>query len=592
MSTLFPELAGYAPEAPDQAAPAVSERPAAPPPARPGTTAGPDSLARFGKALGLEGRLQSMQIGAEGEIELRAEVAPGAVVDFAFIPPDRSGWLEAPGFAVVHTRSAEPHPELDKAVRRFIRRYGQVPLAQLAGLVVPEGGDAFALPWDDAESLFYSYGTGKAWRTFVEHRELYRAVCEAIDGDALSVKHEEHECSFNATVADRGTVGFFNTVAPNTQKERRPADEGLITDLSDLDVIKGGDAKLQEVLEGVADLPSKPNMVVVYNSCVPMVTGDDLEAAAARAQTRIGVPIVVVGNENNPQDVLLQKLSADPRVRGSRRVANRVNLLGFPDMPGRADLVRLLEAIGVEIGCSVFPDVSPEGLVGLGEAALNVAYGWDRYARPVEGLAERFPDIPLLRPPAPFGLDGTRRWLLAIAEPLGLLERACDVWDLEEARVAERWDALRGRARAYRLGVVSDRADWRGLFTASRLMGVPLFDLVAEIGFSGVDILAFTATGPPPPPTLPGHVLHGFASPAELQDALRRAPAVAFYSEIFFDKRLTRLGKNVFSLRDVDCGPAGAVRTAEALLSRCAMPFYRLYGRYLGSAFGLEGGRP
>ena len=63
--------------------------------------------------------------------------------------------------------------------------------------------------------------------------------------------------------------------------------------------------------------------------------------------------------------------------------------------------------------------------------------------------------------------------------------------------------------------------------------------------------------------------------------SLRASRAAAFYSDVFFDDRLTRAGKQIFSLRDVGMGLTGAVETAERLLARCANPFLRRYGAWL-----------
>ena len=155
--------------------------------------------------------------------------------------------------------------------------------------------DQHALAWDNPKSLFYSYASAKAWRTFFEDQELYRGVCERFAGNVVYVSHDELECNFNAVRASSSALSFFNTV--EVRRERASASElrFLSTDLQDLDVIKGGDAKLDQALESVAALERKPSMVLVAATCVPLVTGDDIEASAARARAKLQLPVVYVG---------------------------------------------------------------------------------------------------------------------------------------------------------------------------------------------------------------------------------------------------------------------------------------------------------
>ena len=70
------------------------------------------------------------------------------------------------------------------------------------------------------------------------------------------------------------------------------------------------------------------------------------------------------------------------------------------------------------------------------------------------------------------------------------------------------------------------------------------------------------------------------------QSLLQQSEAAAYYSEYFFDRRLTRSGKAQFSIADFKLGLDGAIETLTRLLRICSLPFYRRYGRYLGESFG------
>jgi nitrogenase molybdenum-cofactor synthesis protein NifE len=69
---------------------------------------------------------------------------------------------------------------------------------------------------------------------------------------------------------------------------------GMTTDLSEQDVIMGrGEKKLFHAI-GQAVVDHAPAAVFVYNTCVPALTGDDLEAVCRAAAERHGLPVVPV----------------------------------------------------------------------------------------------------------------------------------------------------------------------------------------------------------------------------------------------------------------------------------------------------------
>jgi hypothetical protein len=192
-----------------------------------------------------------------------------------------------------------------------------------------------------------------------------------------------------------------------------------------------------------------------------------------------------------------------------------------------------------------------------------------------------------VKPPSPFGIEGTRRWLGEIARSLQVGERFEEVWRERAAPFITAFEILRQRAAGYRLGFIVAEGEQNQRLASQRLMGVPMRELIAEMGFS-TEWLVFrpaeNGTGAAPAPDGDAGVRY-FATPSELERCLRESEAAAFYSEIFFDRRLTRTGHGIFSMSEIEMGVQGAVRSLERLLGRCATPFYRRYARYFGRPF-------
>ena len=128
------------------------------------------------------------------------------------------------------------------------------------------------------------------------------------------------------------------------------------------------------------------------------------------------------------------------------------------------------------------------------------------------------------------------------------------------------------------------------LEAALRDLGVPMVEMLVEMGF-GVEILAYTGGRGLELPRERFERIHvrGYRSLEELDAALAEPGVAAWYSEMNYDRRLSRKGKNSFSMRQFSMGLRGAVDSLEIMLRVSNMSFYRSYGRYLGAAFRERG---
>lgn len=69
---------------------------------------------------------------------------------------------------------------------------------------------------------------------------------------------------------------------------------GFTTDLNEQDVIMGrGERRLFHAVRHIVDR-YHPAAVFIYNTCVPAMEGDDLEAVCQAAQTATGVPVIAI----------------------------------------------------------------------------------------------------------------------------------------------------------------------------------------------------------------------------------------------------------------------------------------------------------
>jgi nitrogenase molybdenum-iron cofactor biosynthesis protein NifE len=146
---------------------------------------------------------------------------------------------------------------------------------------------------------------------------------------------------------------------------------GMTTDLSDMDVIMGrGEKRLFQAIRQAVESHA-PAAVFVYNTCVPALHGDDIDAVAKEATSRFGVPVVPVdcagfyGNKNLGNriagDVVYQHVigtrEPDPAVQRPGLTTHDINLIGEWNVGGEFwNVAPLFDELGLRILCTFSGD--------------------------------------------------------------------------------------------------------------------------------------------------------------------------------------------------------------------------------------------
>src|SRR5262249_22825541 len=151
-------------------------------------------------------------------------------------------------------------------------------------------------------------------------------------------------------------------------------------------------------------------------------------------------------------------------------------------------------------------------------------------------------------PPPPFSLDSTREFCFAVAAACGAGEEMADCWTSRYADLETQWQALAARAAHYRVALVSDHPNWPARLWAR--LGVPLLETLRQMQF-GIEVLVYSASGTAVAQGSDPEVrVRPFTTPAELTSLLRESEAALVYSEIRYDRRVTRTGHASVSLED------------------------------------------
>lgn len=161
---------------------------------------------------------------------------------------------------------------------------------------------------------------------------------------------------------------------------------GMTTDLTEQDIVMGrGEKRLfHSIKQAVEDY--KPAAVFVYNTCVPALVGDDVDAVCKAAEERWGVPVVPVdaagfyGTKNLGNRIAGEAMvkyvigtrDPEPVVNAPHKVYD-VNLIGEYNIAGELWYVLpLLDELGIRVLCTLSGDARFHEVQSMHAADVNM----------------------------------------------------------------------------------------------------------------------------------------------------------------------------------------------------------------------------
>lgn len=502
---------------------------------------------------------------------------------------------------------------LDRVARRLegvrfedlVNAWGTVPIGE--GPLT--GGDSLETDNDGVcpqDGIHETWAHPDRWRLFLAESEIRRGRDSVIQVEVpwIYVEHGDMECRYVGTgdfVRYPWRSPWYRTsdsgqTAPDPSGTNRPEKDsgplGLCTDLEDVDVISGGEVKLAEVLGAIRE-EADPELVMVNCTCVPFMVGDDSADVVEKERARCSFPILYKEQEESHSpydphiDAVTRRLDAVQKKGTVEPDPHAVNLLGFQE--GRAlDELRLqLEEMDVRVNVTAVPRLDPgvmDHYLSAGTQVILDVADWRGLYRDV------FADLPIrtLYLAAPYGPVGTRAWLEGVTSAAGRTDRFQALSRSIEDGLRQEWDLLVRRTPGRGIGFVVDERLARSVLEPALSYGLPLIDLLEEMGF-GIHLAVYSKDLRPLPveEAFLERVAHRgrhdvtyFADREQLGSFLRRSDVDLVYSDYTYDRRITGAGKVPFSTHVFEMGLPGAVRTLERLLTLCEMTFFaenRLY---------------
>jgi hypothetical protein len=505
---------------------------------------------------------------------------------FVFTGPKRgvaaASAAAAPAPAAKSARTAPPPPAASAAPPRE--------LEAAAAEATEQGPAAPYSRW-----MMWTWGVEEQWRQFFANPEIELNSAKPLLRNVAYVVQKELECFFVEARTDDGTANFFNhpwpdhcsMLLPLPFEMRQLGCRQIVSDIKDSEIILGSGRKLESAMSGLAEEPGATELAVFLTSCPAVVIGDDNNSVIERFRLRSGIPTLFPDRDADQHTDLLADLFtlAKKNARpASRPAGRRLNLVGFAKDRALKELTALLAGLDIEVNSCLIPEFDQESIARYANADLQVVRPNNAHESLHADLFAKLP-IPMLAIEPPYGMEGTRRWLGEIAKFFNRQSRFEELWSEKWAAARPEWEALRARAEGRSLGFVCDAQRLVQLRDCRWSSGIPLPSTIREMGF-GLHWLLWCGCGgasshPARDEARARETIRRFHEPVELEELLRRQPIDAIYSDIFFDRRLSRAGKSQFSLPFFEPGVEGAVRTLDRLLGACSISLYKDYAQYL-----------
>lgn len=226
-----------------------------------------------------------------------------------------------------------------------------------------------------------------------------------------------------------------------------PLEPTACTSLDETHVIYGGEGKLLEAARE-AYVKYHPDLIVILSCCCSGIIGDDVESIAREAEKQVGCPVLAIRSEGFGGDFRSGyedafKLIMDLMEPPQKTREKTINILGARWGPTTTEfetdldeIGRLLTKMGITVNAVIAGGCTVGELRRAREVELNASWCYDWGQKLGDLMQERF-GIPYSRTGQPYGLRATEEWLLGVARPLGLEERAMEVIARETSEVEE-----------------------------------------------------------------------------------------------------------------------------------------------------------
>ncbi|WP_321492119.1 nitrogenase iron-molybdenum cofactor biosynthesis protein NifE [uncultured Desulfobacter sp.] len=225
------------------------------------------------------------------------------------------------------------------------------------------------------------------------------------------------------------------------------------TDLSETDIIYGGEKKLKKALLELIDKYS-PKAAFVYCTCIVGIIGDDVDAVCRQVEEETNIPVIAVHSEGFKGtkrdgykaacDALFSLIerNREPQIT----IPDSINILGEFNIGGETWIIKkYYEAMGVKVVSVITGDGRVEEVMQARNAALNVVQCSGSVTHLAKQMEKEY-GIPFIRV-SYFGIEDTSDALYRVAVHFNknteILKKARDLIKKEVQAIVPRLETMK-----------------------------------------------------------------------------------------------------------------------------------------------------
>jgi nitrogenase molybdenum-cofactor synthesis protein NifE len=238
--------------------------------------------------------------------------------------------------------------------------------------------------------------------------------------DALNIVHAPINCLGNS----------YNQRTSKAEKGKNYYMYGFTTAINENDLIFGSEEKLRQGIIYTHDR-YKPKGIFVYNTCVPALTGEDIEGVSKELSAKLKIPVVPVlsqgfsGNKNLGNkiagDALFTHIIGKKEPKIDLMGEFNINLIGEYNIKGELFLIKkALKSIGINVLSTITGDSTVEEIMYSHKAELNVVICSKALVYLARKMKEKF-GIPYIEESF-FGMTSTNKAITDIVNAIGNME--------------------------------------------------------------------------------------------------------------------------------------------------------------------------
>jgi nitrogenase molybdenum-cofactor synthesis protein NifE len=193
------------------------------------------------------------------------------------------------------------------------------------------------------------------------------------------------------------------------------------TDLSETDIIYGGEKKLKAALLELID-QYQPKAAFIYCTCIVGIIGDDVDAVCRQVEEETRIPVIPVHSEGFKGtkkdgykaacDALFNLIRRNP---APAPIPRSINILGEFNIGGETWIIKkYYESMGIKVVSVITGDGRVDEVMQAGTAALNVVQCSGSVTHLAKQMEEEY-GIPFIRV-SYFGIEDTSDALYRVAE--------------------------------------------------------------------------------------------------------------------------------------------------------------------------------